>query len=176
MNKNKNRNKLLGKKFGKLIVEKFVGSDKRNNSICQCLCDCGNRKNVLTYRLKIGHTISCGCEKTKLQPYEWIYNVLKRSAKSTGRMINMSFQEFLTFTEICNCHYCGEVIEWSKFSNKSNQSYYLDRKNNNEDYKKDNCVVCCKRCNWIKGTEFTYTEMLKLGKTVKEIIKLRMKK
>lgn len=179
MNQNKHRNKLLGKRFGKLVVEKIVGTDKRHNSTCQCLCDCGNRKNVLSYRLKNKHTKSCGCawHPRNLQPYEWLYHLLKVSAKRTGRNADMTFHEFLSFTTIKYCHYCGTELEWSPFNEKGkNKSYYLDRKDNDVGYTKNNCVVCCRRCNWIKGNEFTYSEMLKLGESVKEILNSRTEK
>ncbi len=176
MNRNKCRNKLLGKRFGKLIVEKFVGADERHNSICQCLCDCGKRKNVLTYRLKLKHTKSCGCARShrRLQPYEWLYSQLQFSAKKTKRHVDLTFRDFLFFTTIKQCHYCGVGIEWSPFNQSGkNQGYHLDRKDNNEGYTKSNCVVCCRRCNWIKGNEFTYSEMLKLGESVKKILNSR---
>ena len=89
----------------------------------------------------------------------------------------MTLQDFLSFTTTKNCHYCGAELEWSKFNRKGeNKSYYLDRKDNDEGYTKINCVVCCRRCNWIKGNEFTYSEMLKLGKSVREILNSRIEK
>ena len=34
--------------------------------------------------------------------------------------------------------------------------YNLDRKDNSIGYSKNNCVVCCSTCNYIKGDKFTY--------------------
>lgn len=51
---------LTGKRFGKLVVQKFVGIEKRR-AIFQCKCDCGNKKNIVGQLLSNGHTRSCGC-------------------------------------------------------------------------------------------------------------------
>ncbi len=52
---------LIGKKFHLLTVVSFSGKDKRNNSLWECLCDCGNTKIIRGFFLKNGETKSCGC-------------------------------------------------------------------------------------------------------------------
>lgn len=56
-------NKLVGQKFGRLLVisrtEKTAGNKKI--PIWLCKCDCGNYKEVPSYNLLNGHTQSCGC-------------------------------------------------------------------------------------------------------------------
>lgn len=47
---------LIGQKFGRLIVQEWVGNGK-----WQCLCECGNIVLVQTDNLKNGNTKSCGC-------------------------------------------------------------------------------------------------------------------
>ena len=58
---------LEGKRFGKLVVVKFIGykqtKSSGNRSIWECKCDCGNIKNVLRDNLVSGRTKSCGCLK-----------------------------------------------------------------------------------------------------------------
>ena len=49
---------LYGKRFGRLLVEKFAGYSKWH-----CVCDCGNVCVVDGNKLKIGHTTSCGCRQ-----------------------------------------------------------------------------------------------------------------
>ena len=56
---------LIGQKFGKLLVISYVGQNKRGKSIWLCKCDCGEEKQTLSYRLRNGSTISCGCSHTK---------------------------------------------------------------------------------------------------------------
>lgn len=50
----------IGKRYGRLVVIKYVG-----NSKWECLCDCGNKTIVRSCHLTSGHTISCGCLKSK---------------------------------------------------------------------------------------------------------------
>jgi len=41
---------------------------------------------------------------------------------------------------------------------RGSRSYKLDRMNNDSGYTKDNCVVCCWKCNQSKGNRYTYEE------------------
>lgn len=56
MRQRKARSNLRGKRFGKLLVEEWVG-----NSRWRCACDCGKETLVLTANLNRGNTTSCGC-------------------------------------------------------------------------------------------------------------------
>ena len=51
---------LTGQKFGKLTVIKRAESDKIK-PVWECLCDCGNIKNINGNDLRQGVTKSCGC-------------------------------------------------------------------------------------------------------------------
>lgn len=53
---------LTGMKFGRLTVESFAFAKKGNN-YWNCVCDCGEIKQVPTGSLTRGHTTSCGCFK-----------------------------------------------------------------------------------------------------------------
>lgn len=50
---------LTGQRFGMLVAIKDVGV--KNGRVWECLCDCGNYKNVNTGSLGSGKTKSCGC-------------------------------------------------------------------------------------------------------------------
>lgn len=52
---------ISGQKFGKLTVVKRIENDKHGNAVWECMCDCGNKINVLGNSLRIGKTRSCGC-------------------------------------------------------------------------------------------------------------------
>jgi len=52
---------LTGKIFGKLIVIKYIETDKRGNSRWLCRCECGNKKIIYRQHLINGNTRSCGC-------------------------------------------------------------------------------------------------------------------
>ena len=52
---------LVGKKFGRLMVVSFVGTDSNYNALWYCKCQCGGETTTRTFMLKSGRTKSCGC-------------------------------------------------------------------------------------------------------------------
>ena len=54
-------NNLVGKRFGKLKVIKYNGSNKNGRALWLCKCDCGNTKVIVGNSLINKATISCGC-------------------------------------------------------------------------------------------------------------------
>ena len=52
--------KINGRRFGRLIVNRFLYI-KKTNAYWECKCDCGNTTKVATFRLLSGVTQSCGC-------------------------------------------------------------------------------------------------------------------
>lgn len=59
---------MINEIFGKLKVVEYSGKNKRRESLWLCLCECGNKKIIKGYNLKIGKTKSCGCIKTGSDP------------------------------------------------------------------------------------------------------------
>jgi hypothetical protein len=176
-------NDLTGKRFGRLIVKNRV-ENKEYDSGSQlqylCLCDCGNETIVHSSALKAKLTKSCGClhkEKTiksnSLRPYEAIYHRLLQHSKPPFRKktikVSLTYKQYVKFTKEKNCHYCNQKINWEeRRGNKKSSAYNLDRKDSNLGYSVDNCVVCCKRCNWAKSSEFSYKEWLVVGKAIQK--------
>lgn len=57
---------LLGRRFGKLVVEEYLGFKEKSNGAqhyWKCKCDCGNKKITYTSNLTGKHVSSCGCIK-----------------------------------------------------------------------------------------------------------------
>ena len=54
-------NYLVGKRFGKLVVESRTDERVNSSVVWKCKCDCGGYKNVPTHLLTSNHTQSCGC-------------------------------------------------------------------------------------------------------------------
>jgi len=90
----------------------------------------------------------------KLRPFEYLYNKLL----FTKHEVELTYKQFLEFTEIETCHYCGSRLKWVPFNSHNSQAVNLDRKNSKLAYSESNCVVCCKRCNYGKNRLFTYEE------------------
>lgn len=51
----------INKKYGRLLVLRFIKNSKCRDQILECLCDCGNKSEVFLKNLKNGKTSSCGC-------------------------------------------------------------------------------------------------------------------
>lgn len=60
------RQELIGKRFARLIVERFSYSNCRGEPHWLCRCDCGKSSVVRASRLKNGRTKSCGCLSKKI--------------------------------------------------------------------------------------------------------------
>lgn len=58
---------LTGKKFGRLLVIKEIGRNKRRQKMWLCKCICGNEKEVPTTYLTSGDTKSCGCYRRECE-------------------------------------------------------------------------------------------------------------
>lgn len=71
-------------------------------------------------------------------------------------------REFMENIITSQCVYCGS------FDNVG-----CDRINNNKGHTKDNVVPCCYRCNVTRGNQYTFWEMLLLGKAIRNIDKMR---
>ena len=52
---------LTGRRFGRLVVIEFVGSNEQGNALWKCQCDCGNTTIVRGTTLKRNGCKSCGC-------------------------------------------------------------------------------------------------------------------
>ena len=51
---------LTGKRFGRLVVDKHIGS-QYGHSLWLCTCDCGKQKKAIASDLQSGKVSSCGC-------------------------------------------------------------------------------------------------------------------
>ena len=158
-------------KFGKRTVLSIA--DKQNGRLrWNVQCDCGAIFTCLTQDLKRNKETGCkncvhkGPRLTRRKrPYEWRYNAALNRARHP---MLMSYEEFIKFTLITECHYCGESINWGPpFGQKRPSGLNLDRKDNNIPYSVDNVVVACRRCNYAKNNFFSYIEWKELGNIIK---------
>lgn len=167
---------LINQRFGKLIVEKFLGKDKSLGYIWQCKCDCGKDKVASTSNLQAGRNKSCGCirgiqntkKDRKLSLLKILYfQLITRRKKKIKKDCSLPFKEFIDIIQK-PCSYCGR--EWThKYEDVSrncrNRDIYKIKKISNEvifyngvdrldskiGYVSGNCVPCCKFCNSAKG-------------------------
>lgn len=106
------------------------------------------------------HGGKCAVHSHIKRPFESIYNGLLNDHRNP--IIELTYEQFLTFTKIKICHYCFSTINWTEYSiisgNYKSRAYFLDRKDNLGPYSIDNCVVCCTKCNIAKGNRYSYEE------------------
>ncbi len=135
---------------------------------------CTNELRLTPGRVKRykGYCTSC---LQKKEPFGVIYRKLLSGAKSKGIESSLTYQQFLTFTLIKNCTYCGILVEWAEYlkAGEGSKPYNLDRKDSSFGYSIDNCVVCCGRCNQVKNDYFTFKEFKLIGKVIQQIDKQR---
>jgi hypothetical protein len=148
---------LRGKKFGRLLVEKYMGVE-RHHARWLCTCDCGRTRVSTTTDLIRGRNKSCGCLRpNKKAPGEAAFNDLYRrykyDAKGKRRAFSISKRRFRDLVT-SPCHYCGAPpSKWTTYKEAYNGQFRyngLDRVNNRWGYTCKNCVPCCERCNKAK--------------------------
>lgn len=144
----------------------FTRNRKRTN-VCK---SCNAIRNCKIIRER-------GISGRRLRPFEYAYRGLLRAAKITNRIVTISYEDYLEFTRVKNCTYCDRVIPWQQYTNKNkrNCNYFIDRKNNSEDYVKENLAVCCPTCNRMKSSDFSYEEFLQIAKFINKIVSWRTK-
>ena len=157
---------LSGRVFGKVTVIKPLKKfTNRRKWLCRCACgkEFARRGTVLL----TGKSTGCrSCNNGNLKmPYESLYHNLCDMAKDRTS-VELTYEEYLTFTSQKECHYCGSEILWKQHSGNAN-GHKLDRKDNSLGYSKRNCVVCCPRCNRAKSNHFTYEEWVQIGALIK---------
>lgn len=150
-----------GGKFSRLTIIEYLGPDSRHRKWFLCRCDCGNEVKAHSGSLLRKNTQSCGClarearTATRL-PDDWgvVHQVIlqyKRHAKARGLSFELSKEEFRSLIE-APCHYCGMAGSNLKIT-RHHPGYPhngIDRKNSDLGYAIDNCVPCCRTCNFAK--------------------------
>jgi len=103
--------KMIGKKFGRLLVLKSLPKVKGKCFSYLCKCDCGKERNVDGSKLRSGHTKSCGCSRIKWTPAERRtlerYNGAKSRCKGNNKdysdvkFLYNSFEEMVEDIGLC---------------------------------------------------------------------------
>ena len=135
------------------IKKSSIGKILRSKSMWVCKCECGNIVSVWGASLRDGHTQSCGkCLPSGVAAFGAMYGSMKQHAGLRGIPWNISREQVKEITSQ-NCHYCGKEPRQISKSSKNNGIYIhngIDRMDSSIGYEIDNCVPCCKTCNFAK--------------------------
>lgn len=167
---------LIGKTYNKLTIVKFVEPVNNRNGQILCRCECGKEAVYDKYNVVTGHTVSCGCVKNEIlrtasklyvkkdsfdSSFNLLYNSYKRRASSKQLDFDLTKEDVKYLTGL-NCHYCGVAPNQVYTSASIDNSYTyngIDRIDNDKGYILDNCLPCCKTCNYAKRT-MSYNDFL----------------
>ena len=145
-------NEIIGKKYGRLTVVS-IGELKYHDRILNCVCECGNAKQVTKSNLTSGRTRSCGCLKN-----ETLQNFDRQSHPKHGKTRTRLYRIWTHMRRRCTDpsdkafrYYGARGIkvcrEWDDFvafqdwalANGYNNTLTIDRKDNDGDYTPHNC-------------------------------------
>ena len=138
---------LTGQRFGRLVVLEEVSRPEKREVFWRCKCDCGNENVVPTPKLTQNNTKSCGCLKSDKS---------KERMTKHGMFGTPTHNTWVGMKDRCYNpnhakyrYYGGQGIgvceRWWDFRNfyedmgEKPEGCSLDRINNKEDYKPDNC-------------------------------------
>ena len=173
---------LLNLQFGRLTVAQQVSSNNHKKRQWLCLCECSGHKIAISGELISGKIKSCGCHYNKsledirlpnqLSVYKKIYRSYRNHAKKRNLSWNLTLNNTLEFFNK-NCEYCNKIPSQKIFKSKSHYALYngIDRKDNTKGYELDNCVTCCKRCNYMKS-DTSYHDFINHIKSIHSYLKL----
>lgn len=153
---------LTGKKFGRLFVHSYYGTQKRVYWLCKC--DCGKLVIIDSWRLTSGNTKSCGCLRKELASkrrskesgeasFNRLFRIYKDGARKRKIFFDLTKEEFKVLSDQ-NCFYCRIEPKQLVNANYLNGDYIhngIDRIDSSKGYIIENCVPCCKRCNQAKN-------------------------
>jgi hypothetical protein len=112
----------------------------------------------------------------KKEPFGILFKRILDTAKRKNVVCSLTYEQFLEFTKISNCAYCGESVSWLEHvptGYRGKSGYNLDRKIPSLGYTENNCVVCCPICNWAKNSLFSHEEFLEIGVVIGQILRRR---
>ena len=117
---------MLGRKFGRLTVLEFAGTDNRHNKRYKCICECGNFHIARGYSLKDGSIKSCGCYQ-------------KEEGRKRGKLT--------IHGHLINRKMTPTYISWAGMKNRCNNPNYVEYK-----YYGGRGITVCER--WLKFKNF----------------------
>ena len=89
--------------------------------------------------------------KRELSYITSIFNIYRDDAIKKNKLFNLTEEDILLLVNN-NCYYCGEL--------SSNLLMGVNLRDSNKEYDRDNCVSCCKLCNYMKSDKWNDFDFL----------------
>jgi hypothetical protein len=171
---------IVGKRFGKLEVKSFIGT-RRGRSWWQCICDCGQQKEVRGTHLTQNQVTSCGCQNPRRRSgsnsVRWVgcgeisgcyYSMLKHGAAVRGYQFSVTISEIwsLFLDQGKKCALSGIGISF-RINRSDASTASLDRIDSRRGYVLGNIQWVHKDINRMKGN-FTEDRFINLCRLVTE--------
>lgn len=174
----------VGDVFGALTVVEILPSQKyyhpksgstSHRRVVKVRCACGREWITTAHflRRRKGHACKNCAYKSRPQSTqkftaeERMYRMtIVTRANKAGIPVYLSQQEYIEIARR-DCHYCGEKPRSKLWESRNRilanrdpiELNGIDRKNSDGPYSVDNCVACCKTCNFMKH-DCEYEEFL----------------
>lgn len=154
-----------------------VNGLKQKSYIYICFICKENEVRVTSSRVKSskGRCSHCALSHHYVEPFRTTYTGIRNNVNSNNkrknkdRKLDITFEEFVEFTKMPDCHYCGIALEWAPYPKRGRGRSNLDRKQHDLNYSIDNIVVCCPECNYMKAAFYTYEEFCKMRLVLNQI-------
>jgi hypothetical protein len=158
------RKDLTGNKFGRLLVEDFSGTNKWQQAIWKCVCDCGKIKTISTNHLTSGLVQSCGClQKEIVRRNNWkgfgeigkdYWTSIQKSAsyRKIEFDLNIEYAWKIYLDQERVCALSGLPISFDSNRKSCRQTASLDRINSDIGYVESNVQWLHKKINMCKCT------------------------
>lgn len=188
--------KMIGKRFGRLIVIRENGKAKNGSLMYLCECDCGNFITVRGISLRNGDCKSCGCLRKEISSKgnsthghsnERLFNVWRCMIRRCYDVNHSSYHRYGgRGIKICD-NWLNNYESFKNFmldngypEDAGSYEYSIDRLNNDGNYEPSNCRVVTAKIQSLnksnnhrvsfKGEEMTITEAAqKCGLTNKQV-------
>lgn len=169
---------LIGKRFGRLIVENIDTFCYKKQSYWICKCDCGKIKSVRGSHLQLGRTISCGCinrgkTSKKWKGYEEIsgkfFYSIKRNAITRNIGFNITIKDLwdLYLKQNKKCALSNLPLNFPSIVGSNDGTASLDRIDSSKSYILENSQWLHKDVNNLKW-DFTQKEFINYCKIITE--------
>jgi hypothetical protein len=157
------QDRYVGMKFGALtIIKQYNTFSPCNSKIVKVdyKCDCGNITSNKRFGCVKRQRMCLECRNKNeykiknpgKSAFNKLYHDYQSGAENRRYEFKLTTEEFEILTRR-DCHYCGESPKNIKKARGGKEIYVyngIDRVDSNKGYTIDNCVACCKLCNFSK--------------------------